>query len=83
MEICLAILAAIGAVTVVYCFFGAIFLKSVAGRIVTLVEMSGDRDMAVLCVMWLSSFLVGSEVISLPEEEERLDCYLKSLGKKE
>lgn len=83
MEVCLAIFAAVGVVSVVYCFFGAIFLKSAAGRIVTLVETTGDRDMGVLCMMWISSFLVGGDVIHLPEEEEKLDSYLRSIGKLE
>ncbi|MBR4867168.1 MAG: hypothetical protein IKU11_10775 [Clostridia bacterium] len=83
MEVCVAIFAAVGVVSVVYCFFGAVFLKSAAGRIVTLVETSGDRDMGVLCVMWVSSFLAGGEVIHLPEEEEKLDVYLRSIGKLE
>lgn len=77
VEVCVAIFAAVGVVAMVYCFFGAIFLKSAAGRIVTLVETTGDRDMAVLCMMWISSLLVGSEVIHLPDEREKLERCLK------
>ena len=73
MEVFLAFFAAVGIVATVYFFFGALFCKAAARRVVTVVETRADRDVAMLCAMWVSSFLVGGETLLLPRDREKLE----------
>lgn len=73
MTVFLALFAAIGVVATVYYLFGAVFLRASVKRVVSVAEVSGDEDIALLSAMWVSSFLVGSEIILLPRDRERFD----------
>lgn len=74
MDILLALFAAVGVVATVYYLFGAVFLRASVKKVVSVAEVSGDEDIALLSAMWVTSFLVGSETILLPRDKERFDA---------
>lgn len=74
MDILLALFAAVGVVATVYYLFGAVFLRASVRKVVSVAEISGDEDIALLSAMWVTSFLVGSETILLPRDKERFDA---------
>ena len=74
MDILLALFAAVGVVATVYYLFGAVFLRASVRKVVSVAEVSGDEDIALLSAMWVTSFLVGSETILLPRDKERFDA---------
>ncbi|MBO4406963.1 MAG: hypothetical protein J5849_04615 [Clostridia bacterium] len=82
LETFLALFAAIGIVATLYFFFGAIFLRASAGRVVTVVEGGRDGDISSLVAAWISSFLVRGEVLVLPEDREKAFLLLEKLAKR-
>ena len=83
METFLALAAAFGIVAALYYLFGAIFLRSAAGRVTVLVEARTDRDLTSLLDAWISSFLSGAEVLVLPEDRNKTGKLLSELFAKE